>query len=174
MDRAVQRLLICFVDLSTFARDAERTDDVRLAEILDRYYRVIGDATAKAGGTVVKLIGDGALLVFPPERADDAVRELLALRGAVSELCAKEGWTSYLVVKLHCGDVVAGEFADKRFDVIGGQVNIAARLPTRQFALSAEAFRALGKETRARFKKHTLPVTYIPVDDKRPTAMTKL
>ena len=67
-----------------------------------------------------------------------------------------------------------GAAGDKRFDIIGGEVNIAARLPTRSFAISAEAFRTLSTEARTRWKKHTLPVTYIPLDDRRPTPMTKL
>ncbi|HEX7699887.1 MAG TPA: hypothetical protein VF403_04170, partial [Kofleriaceae bacterium] len=90
---------------------------------------------------------------------------------------SRDGWHSSLVVKLHAGDVVCGPFGpvgEKRFDVIGGEVNITARLPTRSFAISAEAFRALSKEGRARFKKHTLPVTYIPEGDRRPTPITKV
>lgn len=70
-----------------------------------------------------------------------------------------------------CG--LFGPQGDKRFDVIGGQVNAAARLPTRGLALSVEAFRALSPSTRERFKKHTPPVTYIPVEDKRPSPMAK-
>lgn len=175
--RAVRRMVISFIDLAGFARDAERTDDLRIAELLDRYYERVGEAATRAGGTLVKLIGDGALLVFPIERADDAVAELLALRDEVPALFGGDGWHSSLVVKVHAGDVVCGAFGardDKRFDVIGGEVNLTARLPTRSFAISAEAFRALSPEARTRWKKHTLPVTYIPVDDRRPTPMTKL
>lgn len=175
--RTTRRLLICFVDLSTFARDAERHEDARVADVLDRYYQALGDAARAAGGRLVKTIGDGALLVFPPERADDAVSALLRLRDDVCALLAKEGWTSWLVVKLHAGDVVAGAFGpreERRYDIVGGAVNICARLPTRSFAISADAFRALGKDARTKFKKHTQPVTYIPLDDVRPTPMTKL
>ncbi len=174
-ERAVRRMLISFVDITGFARGAERTPDERLAELLDTYYERIGKAAADGGGTLVKLIGDGALLVFPLERADAAVLALLALRADVPQLF--EGWHSELIVKLHAGEVVCGPFGprdDKRFDVIGGEVNIAARLPTRSFAISAEAFRCLSKDLRTRFKKHTPPITYIPSDDRRPTPMTKL
>lgn len=150
--RAKRRLLISFIDLAGFARDAERTDDERLVEMLDRYYERVGQAAASGGGTLVKLIGDGALLVFPPERADDAVTALLALRDDVATMFSRDGWHSSLVVKLHAGDVVCGPFGpvdEKRFDVIGGEVNITARLPTRSFAISAEAFRALSRRSAA-------------------------
>jgi adenylate cyclase len=175
--RAVRRQLIAFIDLAGFARDAERTTDDRLAELLDQYYERVGDAAAAGGGTVVKLIGDGALLVFPTERADDAIAALLALRDSISTIFGADGWHSTLVVKVHAGDVTCGPFGprdDKRFDVIGGEVNITARLPTRSFAISAEAFRELSKDARTAFKKHTLPITYIPIADRRPTPMTKL
>ena len=175
--KSVQRKIVCFVDLSTFARDAEGTnDDMRVASILDRYYEHIGDAARAGGGVVVKTIGDGALLVFPPDRADDVVRALLELRDAVAALMREACWMSALGVKVHVGDVVCGSFGardDKRFDVIGGEVNIAARLPTRSFALSAEMFRALGSDGRALFKKHTPPITYIPIEDRRPSRVTK-
>jgi class 3 adenylate cyclase len=172
--RTKRRVVVCFVDLAGFARAAEFVDDEPLAARLDAYYERVGDAASAAGGVVVKVMGDGALLLFPVERADDAVRALLALRDDVAALCAD--WGARLVVKVHVGDVVCGPFGprgDKRLDAIGGEVNIAARLPTKDFALSAEAFRALSSEARSAFKKHTPPVTYLPVDDQRPSRVAK-
>lgn len=169
--RSKRNLLICFLDLSTFARDSEHCDDDKVADVLDAYY---GAVSKTAGATVVKFIGDGALVVFDPARADEAVGALLALRDEVNGIVAKAGWVSQLVVKLHCGEVVAGAIGpEQRFDVVGREVNLTARLPTRQFAMSAEAFRTLSKTGRALFKKHTPPVTYIPLDDRRPSAFAK-
>lgn len=170
--RATKTLLISFVDLSMFARDSEHREDDAIAAVLDGYYLMLDAAAAHAGGTLVKTIGDGALLVFPPERADDAARSLLQLRDEVNAAMAKAGWMSCLVVKAHLGEVVTGTFAG-RFDIVGREVNVAARLQTRGFALSAEAFRGLGREARALFKKHTPPVTYLPVDDARPSRIAK-
>lgn len=172
----VQRLVICFIDLSGFARDAEHREDAHIAEILDAYYELVGTHVSAAGGRVVKVIGDGALLAFPVERVDDGVDAVLSLRRDVDAMLSKRGWMSCLVAKVHVGDVVCGLFGpagDKRFDVIGTEVNATARLPTRQVALSVEAFRALSPSTRERFKKHTPPITYIPVDDKRPSSIAK-
>src|SRR5438477_2429767 len=113
--RTTRRLLISFLDLAGFARAAERSDDAALASRLDAYYERVAEAVTGAGGTVVKWIGDGALIVFPPERADDAVRALLALR----ETIARDDWQVTLTVRLHAGEVVCGAFGgrgDKRFD----------------------------------------------------------
>ena len=68
------------------------------------------------------------------------------------------------------GTVVAGPFGrdgDKRYDVIGKTVNVAATLDATGVALSVAAFRKLGPALRRRFKKHTPPVTYIRLEDRR-------
>ena len=76
-----------------------------------------------------------------------------------------------MIVKAHFGTVIAGHYRSggdgaQRFDIIGENVNVAARLDSHGFAISAEAFRKLGADTRKRFKKHTPPITYIRVGDK--------
>jgi len=175
--RAARELVIVFLDLSVYTQDARRTaDDLRLADIVDGYYERVARRCVGAGGTVVKFIGDGALIVFPVDRADAAAGALFDLKSEVDEWLASLGWESRLVVKAHCGSVVAGLYGardEKRFDVIGDEVNVAARLPTRSFALSAQAFRRLSPDTRKRFKKHTPPITYIPLEDRHPSNVAK-
>jgi adenylate cyclase len=175
--RTSRELLICFLDLSTYTLDARRTaDDGRLAGIIDGYYERVAASTHAGGGTVVKFIGDGALLVFPPERADDAVTALLDLKAGTDAWLAGMGWESRLVVKAHAGPVVAGPFGardDKRFDVLGDEVNVAARLQTRTLAISAQAFRLLSPDLRKRFKKHTPPITYIRVEERHLSNLAK-
>ena len=46
-------------------------------------------------------------------------------------------------------------------------MNVAATLDATGVALSVAAFRKLGPELRRRFKKHTPPVTYIRLEDRR-------
>jgi len=82
---------------------------------------------------------------------------------------AQQEWDCRLVVKAHFGLVAEGTFpvgTERRYDVLGKTVNIAARLEAGAgVALSAEAFRRLGLEARRRFKKHTPPITYIRAED---------
>ncbi len=165
--RAPRELVIAFLDLSYFARDAACREEAQIAEMVDAYYERVGDHTESGGGTVVKFIGDGALLAFPAERADDALRCLLDLRREVDAWLGPQGWASRLMVKAHCGEVIAGLYGSrraKRFDVIGNVVNIAARLP-RPFHVTPQFFRQLSPEGRKLLKKHTPPVTYIPIED---------
>ena len=49
--------------------------------------------------------------------------------------------------------------------MIGSAVNVCFLLKGHGFVLTPQAFRALRPESRRRFKKHTPPVVYIPVDD---------
>jgi adenylate cyclase len=167
--RAPARLLIAFIDLTRYTAMVARAPAEEVAETLDAYYYRVAAAVEPAGGRVVKYIGDAALVVFPVERTDAGVRALLALSRELDAWLKERGWESRPVVKAHVGTAIAGAFGPEgRFDVLGADVNVAATLDSRGFALSAEAFRALAPETRARFKKHTPPITYIRVEDRRP------
>jgi class 3 adenylate cyclase len=73
-----------------------------------------------------------------------------------------------LQVKVHYGPVICGPIGcvgDKRIDVYGETVNLTALLTTNGFSISAQAFRQLGKDARTKFKKHTPPYWYIPVEE---------
>lgn len=162
--RAEAALLIAFVDLTRFRAQSERTADAEIAATLDAYYELIARAVQGAGGRVVKFMGDAALAVFPTEGVDRGVEGLLGLKDAVDALMAERGWSCRLIARVHFGTVVAGPFGaagDKRYDVIGRAVNTAALVEAAGVTLTAEAFRKLGSAMRARFKKHTPPITYL-------------
>ena len=168
--RSETSLLIAFLDLTRFGAQSQRVGDAELADALDLYYEQVGAATQAAGGRVVKFVGDGALIAFGEDRVDQGVEMLLALKEAVDEAMAQRGWECRLIAKAHFGSAVAGPFGlagDKRHDVIGKAVNIAALLDSTGVTLSVAAFRRLGPELRRRFKKHTPPITYIRLEDSR-------
>lgn len=169
--RAEVTRVIAFVDIAGYTQNARNRPNLELAAFHDGYYSLVAEAGAASGGRVVKYLGDGALLTWPEAGADRAVKAMLALRAAARRWMAEAGWRCDLIVKVHCGDVVEGPFGppgDRRHDVIGNAVAIAARLETRSFAISADAFRRLSPGTRHLFKKHTPPVAYLPLDDPRP------
>ena len=164
--RGEHPLVVAFLDLKGFAAQSTRVPDGELAERIEGYYSIVAARTGAAGGHVVKFIGDGALVVFHREAADIAVETLLALKTELDDWLAGLGWDCRLTIKVHVGDVIAGPF-NGQFDVIGREVNAAAMLDSTGVALSVAAFRALGPELRARFRKHTPPVTYIRHEDPR-------
>jgi class 3 adenylate cyclase len=168
--RSETPLLIAFADLARFGAQSQRVDDAELAEGLDAFYEEVGASVHGAGGRVVKYIGDAALIVFEADHVDRGVETLLALKDAVDRSMARRGWECRLVVKAHFGTVITGPFGtagDKRQDVIGKAVNVTAALDATGVALSTTAFRKLAPGLRRRFKKHTPPVTYIRVEDRR-------
>lgn len=168
--RTETSLLVAFVDLTRFASQSQRVGDVELADGIDAYYEQVGASVQDAGGRVVKFVGDGVLIVFAEDRVDRGVETLLALKEAVDRSMAERGWECRLIAKAHFGTAVAGPFGaagDKRHDVIGKVVNIAAQLDSAGVTLSVAAFRKLSPPLRRRFKKHTPPVTYIRAEDPR-------
>jgi len=162
-------LLVAFTDFNRFTAQIDRLDDADVARVLSAYYDLAGTAIRQAGGQVVKFIGDATLAVFPADNAERGTLALLDLKDAADQFMAEQGWDCHLVVKIHFGPVAAGEFGagpDRRYDVLGKTVNVAARLEASSgVALSAEAFRRLGPDARTRFKKHTPPITYIRQED---------
>jgi len=167
-NRAEVPLLIAFADLTRFMTQSQRTDDLDLAETLDAFYEHIAAAVRAGGGTVVKFIGDAALIVFPEDATDRGVETLLGLKDSVDELMIQRGWDCRLTIMAHFGTVIAGGFGgkdDKRYDVVGKVVNVTAGLDGSGVTLSAEAFRKLSPDVRTRFKKHTPPISYIRLED---------
>ena len=167
-ERAELPLLTVFVDLTGFTRVVQKTGDADVADLMDAYYGLLTTRIEAAQGHVVKFIGDAALIVFAEMSVDRGVHALLELKDEVDDWFAQRDWPCKLMVKVHFGPVIAGPYGppeQRRFDVLGKTVNTAARLPSSGIALSPQAFRKLGKDIRARFKKHTPPITYIRTQD---------
>lgn len=173
-DRATgQAMLVAFTDLTGYRQLAahERTAGELLA-LMNAYFEFLGDVVEPAGGTVVKCLGDAALLVFPLEQADAGVRALVRLKEEGDAWLNRQGLASTQLIKAHVGPVACGPVGTRRakhWDVYGEAVNIAALLPSTGLILSPEAFRQLQPETRKQFKKHTGQVVYIRHEDRRPT-----
>ena len=166
--RVERTMLVAFLDLTGFALQSTRIADDALADVVDRYYELVAGRITAAGGRVVKFMGDGVLVVFELALADAAVTELLALKPVVDAFFASLRWECRLIVKVHAGPVIAGDYGatgDKRFDVLGKTINTTAMIDSLGVAISVEAFRKLSPELRRRFKKHTWPVTYIRTED---------
>jgi len=91
---------------------------------------------------------------------------LLALKEQGDRWIVERGLQSRHIVKAHFGPVTCGPIGtrgDKRFDLFGETVNIAATLPANGLAITPQLFRKLATDTRQHFKKHTPPITYIPL-----------
>jgi adenylate cyclase len=162
-------LLIAITSFNRYTAQVDGLADVEVGRVMADYYELASTAIAAAGGRVVKFIGDATLAVFPPDDADRGVLGLLDLKNTADHFMAQRGWDCHLVVKVHYGTVAQGHYRagdEQRYDVLGKAVNIAFRLESiGGVTLSVETFRQLGPDVRARFKKHTPPITYIRLED---------
>jgi adenylate cyclase len=161
-------LLVAFSDLTNFARVSRDRQASDVFALMSDYFEFASAIVAKAGGRVVKPMGDALLMVFPAAAADAAVSALLALKEEGDRWLATRELPCRHRIKAHVGPVACGPLGpnmEGRFDVYGLTVNAAAMMPSNGLSISPPAFRKLEEGTRKRFKKHTPPVTYIPVEE---------
>jgi adenylate cyclase len=104
------------VDLVDFTRTSGSMPTDELGRLLGRFEGLASDIITEAGGSVVKLIGDDAMLVFPaPEGAAQGAIELVDACAAGDLPSARAG--------LSLGPVLA-----RGGDYFGRTVNLASRL----------------------------------------------
>jgi len=157
-------VLVAFCDCTRFRQTARGRPSAQLFADLHELYLLIEDAIEPAGGTVVKFLGDAALVVFPEDLADQGILALLDLKATVDRWLQDRPLGNSLQVNVHFGEVTLGRMGRAgQFDVIGETVNIAATLGAREFGLSQQAFRCLTPEHRQLFHRFTPPVLYLPV-----------
>ena len=162
-------LLVAFCDLTQFSRFAKSLPPEQVFTFLSDYYEFAGDIVEQSAGCVVKFMGDAMLITYPNDNVDRAILSLKKLKDAGDDWIKSKGATCKHIIKAHLGPVICGQVGtrtDKRLDVFGQTVMTAAVLPSRGFAMTPQVFRKLSQETRKLFKKHTPPITYIPLDAK--------
>jgi len=134
-------LIIAFLDLTLFSVTSTKVSDDAIADTLDGWYELVGATVAPSGGRVIKTIGDGALIVWDDGKHDDAVGAVIALKQQADAWLAQRGWPCRVMAKVHVGPVRAGDFGpagDKRFDVLGKNVNATAMMKSTGVAVSPE------------------------------------
>jgi class 3 adenylate cyclase len=158
--------VVAFFDLDRFHRFTMEHEDSCLYELLFQYYILVGEIVEKAGGTIIKFIGDAGLVFFPIESADACVHAMLALKSKGDRWLKKHGADCEAVVRIHAGSVMLGPLGtelDKRLDIVGRTVNAAACLPSSGFAMSESVFAKLKPQTKKLFTKRSLEVTFVPI-----------
>ncbi|KAB2851655.1 MAG: adenylate/guanylate cyclase domain-containing protein [Hyphomicrobiaceae bacterium] len=147
---------ILFCDMRGFtAITADLTPEASVA-LLNRYYDCVLPPIAKAGGEILKLIGDGVLAIFRVEEEDEIVACSHAIEAARAILASASRYGSgngeepdfELGIGLHFGqaaygNVGAGDRLD--FTIIGRDVNKASRIaalcgPLERHVLVSEEF----------------------------------
>src|SRR5258708_9513805 len=107
---------VVFVDLTGFTSLVDGAGDQRAAQIAATFEDVVIDTTRSRGGRIVKMLGDGALLLF--NDGDAAVRTGIDMLSAIHRAGLPRAR-----VGIHRGPVVS-----HGGDVFGLTVNVAARI----------------------------------------------
>lgn len=154
-------IAVVFVDIRDFTRIAETRLPYDVVDLLNRYFRAMGEAVEQAGGRVDKFLGDGVMALFGAESRDagaprdeaadraaacraalEAVRRMgLALAALNRSVAAEIGEPLRIGIGLHAGPVILGAMGHGRtvtLTAIGDTVNTASRLEAASKTLGCE------------------------------------
>ncbi len=134
--------VIWYCDLRGFTRLSDTLPRDEVVSLLNDYFSTMGDIVTKAGGEILKFMGDGMLAMLPIERPDE--RAAVALRATRAAASVSDAMTVLNRIRatagepevrfglaLHVGEVMFGNIGASRrldFTVIGPAVNYTARL----------------------------------------------
>ena len=138
-----KKLTIFFSDIVNFSKITDSIESEVLSEALNRYLNSMAEIASKWGGTIDKFIGDAVMVFFgDPEYVNDKTHALNCIKMAIdmknklSEL--QDEWKEIgchhklkIRMGVNTGYCTVGNFgSNQRMDytIVGGQVNIAARL----------------------------------------------
>src|SRR5215207_4917919 len=121
---SVGQMTILFTDLRNSTRLYREIGDAVAFGAVMSHFDVLREEIARAGGSIVKTLGDAVMAVFP--RPAPALR---AIMEAQARLASPPEGVRPLTVKagLHAGPCIAVTL-NERLDYFGSNVNIAARL----------------------------------------------
>jgi class 3 adenylate cyclase len=137
------KLTIYFSDIVGFTDLTDSVEPELLSSVLNSYLTRMSEIALHYGGTIDKFVGDAVMVFFgapeamvATEQASRCVRMALDMREALYPLQAEwklKGITQNLQVRagINTGICTVGNFgSENRMDytIIGGQVNLAARL----------------------------------------------
>ncbi len=132
-----ENLVFMFLDLAGSTRLAETLGDVRVQQLIGRFFFDIAQPIAENGGITYRYMGDGVIVTWPFDRriADgrpiQCVFDIQALVAASAARYQRDfGTVPGFRVGMHGGPVVAGEVGDDKREIayFGDTINTAARL----------------------------------------------
>lgn len=159
-------LVVAFTDLTQYGALCKRLSDTEQMECMSAYYQFLQQIVEQDDGLIIKFMGDAALIIWPAEMADAALSHLQDVKALGDRWLQDRGYASRHIIKAHRGPVslcpvrTQGEAV---LDVFGKTVMTAAVLESDSLAVSVQFFRSLSPESRQALKKHTPPITYIPL-----------
>jgi class 3 adenylate cyclase len=182
-----QQLIVMFLDLANSTRLAEAMGELRVHDLITRFFFDIDEPIRVFGGTVLAYVGDEVIVSWPvsgdPARNGRCLGCFVAIERKIASLEGAYEAEFELVPKfragLHAGPVIVSECGDakRQLAYFGDTMNVAARLCEycktigRRLVVSADALRLMmvppdlavgdGKSIAARGRRERLEVHVI-------------
>ena len=133
-----RRLIVMFLDLANSTRLAEAMGEVRVHDLITRFFFDIDEPITDFGGAVHAYVGDEVIVSWP--LTDDPVRNarclacFFAIERVIASLAsdyeAKFGFAPAFRAGIHAGPVVVSECGDakRQLAFFGDTMNVGARL----------------------------------------------
>jgi len=145
---ADRRCVIAIVDIAGFGDYVRTHANGDVFRLVDAFCRHVECTVRRAGGEVVKMCGDAALVLFADTAASRAVKALRALRTGGGELHLTTGESVRVTIRAHYASVACGFIGTRGMrDVAGVGVNELFCLPAGEFVLSDALQHALNEDT---------------------------
>jgi class 3 adenylate cyclase len=121
--------------------------DLEAAAVLSQYYALVAQTVEPIEGRVVKVMGDGVLVVFPLRRANEAVDVLRRLQSSATALWCAFDDRCRVQVRVGAGPLVSGAMGPpgaERFDVYGAALSDLFKTPPGDLVIMPEVAALLG------------------------------
>ena len=143
----VEELVFAITSVSAATAAGRGHDDLEMAAVLAEYYALVAEAVRPSEGRVVKVIGDGVLVVFPLHRASDAVQALRGVQSSANALWEAVDPRCRVQIRVGSGAVATGAMGPpgaERFDIYGTALNDLFKMPAGDFVITPELAARLG------------------------------
>ena len=160
-----KNFLICTCDLTNFISISKKLNSIQLFEFLNSLYFILSENVKINGGTIVKYVGDGAIILSPEDKINIGIISLKKCQKDINQAIKNSGFENKITFGIHYGNIAIGKFHGiDHLDIIGNPVNIAFTInhgkSRGDFVISPQVFRKLNKENRKLFHKFTPPIVY--------------
>ncbi len=161
---------VLFSDIEKFSKIAEKTTPKELAELLNQYFTMVGDAIMTRQGMINKYIGDAVMAIWGAPLAIDNHAALACDAALAMRLVVDRMPEINTRIGLNTGTMVAGNLGHRErmeYTVIGDEVNLASRLEGANKAYGTSVMISESTEQQLDGRFVTRPVDWIRVVGKR-------
>lgn len=148
-------LVFLFIDLKSSTPLAEKLGSEKFFKLLNEFHSTVEDCARYWGGTIYKYLGDGQIVIWPSDQADQSFQMILSLseelQGLQSRVVDEHQHLMTFTAGLHRGATLVGEIGNERREIgyWGDTVNTTQRIQSvckehdAEILTSEEFFKAL-------------------------------